>query len=160
MVEALLITGSNMGDRRAYLTQAIASLALEGVETLAMSEVYETEPWGDIPQQNYYNQVLRVQTCCSAEQLLTTMLEVEHKLGRVRGEQQFGPRTIDIDMLLYADAIVDTPTLTLPHPRMHLRRFVLEPACAVAPLWVHPVFKQTLRVLLSQCTDEGLVWLA
>lgn len=158
MTEALIITGSNMGDRQTYLQRAIDSLHEAGIITISTSPIYETEPWGDIPQQTYFNQILKVQTKLKAEELLNTMLLIENKLGRIRTEQQFGPRTIDIDLLLYNNLIINTETLILPHPRMHLRRFVLVPACDVAPEWIHPIFNKTLSQLLAECQDVGKVW--
>jgi len=157
MTEALIITGSNMGNRKAYLTKAIEGLRDAAVFTTELSPLYETEPWGDIPQQNYYNQALIVKTKLSANLLLAAMLHVEQQLGRERGEQQYGPRTIDIDLLLYSTQIIQSPTLSIPHPRMHLRRFVLVPSFSIAPNWIHPVFQKTLFQLLKECTDNGKV---
>ena len=160
MNEALIITGSNMGNREVHLAQAAEALQNKGITIIAYSSVYETEPWGDIPQQAYYNQALKVKTELDTERLLLEMLSAEKQLGRVRTSQQFGPRTIDIDLLLYADRIVNSQNLTLPHPRMQLRRFVLVPACEIAADWMHPILNKSLQVLLNECEDKSAVWKA
>lgn len=125
-MRAFLGLGSNLGDRLTNLAQAVSSLSdAEGVRVIRTSRVYETEPVGP-PQPDYLNAVAEVLTELSARKLLDVCLEVERQMGRVRAER-WGPRVIDIDLLTYGDETIDEPGLTVPHPRMHERAFVLAP---------------------------------
>ena len=118
--------GSNLGDRLANLTAALRGLEDRDVRTVRSSRVYETDPVGGPPQPEYLNAVIEVETTLEPRELLNVCLEVETELGRERGER-WGPRTIDIDLLAYGDRQIDEPNLTVPHPRMHERAFVLVP---------------------------------
>ena len=118
--------GSNLGDRLANLTAALRGLENRDVRTLRSSRVYETDPVGGPPQPEYLNAVIEVETALEPRDLLSVCLEVEDELGRERGER-WGPRTIDIDLLTYGDREIDEPNITVPHPRMHERAFVLVP---------------------------------
>lgn len=132
-VRAYLGLGSNLGDRAAYLRQAIDALGrLPGTRVVRLSSLYETRPWGLAEQPDYYNLVVEIETSLAAEELLRHALAIEAALGRVR-TVRFGPRTIDIDVLLYGDQTHDTPELTVPHPRMLQRAFVLVPLAEIAP---------------------------
>jgi 2-amino-4-hydroxy-6-hydroxymethyldihydropteridine diphosphokinase len=125
--------GSNLGDRERYLRRAIDLLSSEdGIEVVAVSTIRETEPVGPVPQGPFLNGAVRVATSLSPQELLERLLEVENRLGRVR-EERFGPRTIDLDLLLYGDETVDELGLTVPHPRLHERRFALEPLAELDP---------------------------
>jgi len=125
-VVAFLALGSNLGDRLANLQRAADLLGgIEGVEVRRSSRVYETEPVGP-PQPQYLNAVLEVRTSLAPSALLTACLGVEDAMGRVRRER-WGPRTVDVDVLTYGDQDIDEPDLTVPHPRMHERGFVLAP---------------------------------
>jgi 2-amino-4-hydroxy-6-hydroxymethyldihydropteridine diphosphokinase len=125
--------GSNLGDRETNLRRAIELLAAEdGIEVLAVSEIRETEPVGPVEQGPFLNGAVQVETSLSASELLERLLSVENRLGRVRAER-WGPRTIDLDLLLYGDEKIDEPGLTVPHPRLHERRFVLEPLADLDP---------------------------
>ena len=124
--QAFLALGSNLGDRLATLQRAVDLLAaVPGVEVVRSSRVYETEPVGP-PQPDYLNAVVEVRTSLAPGELLTACLGVEDALGRIRAER-WGPRTVDVDVLTYGDRDVDEPDLTIPHPRMHERGFVLVP---------------------------------
>ena len=126
MTRAYVGVGANLGDREATIRAALAALA--GV--VAISELRETEPVGVLDQPPFLNGAAAVETDLSARQLLDLLLEVERGLGRERGEpkqRRWGPRTIDLDLLLYGDETIDEPGLTVPHPRLHERRFALEP---------------------------------
>jgi 2-amino-4-hydroxy-6-hydroxymethyldihydropteridine diphosphokinase len=124
-LRAFLGLGSNLGDRLANLTQAVKSLALGGLTIVRTSRVYETAPVGP-PQPDYLNAVVEVDTDLSARELLDACLGVERQMGRVRAER-WGPRVIDIDLLTFGREVIDELGLTVPHPRMHERAFVLAP---------------------------------
>ena len=125
--------GSNLGDREANLRSAIELLSAEdGIEVIALSEVRETEPVGPVDQGPFLNGVVQVKTALPPVELLERLLSVESRLGRVRTER-WGPRTIDLDLLLYGSERVDEPGLTVPHPRLHERRFALEPLLDLDP---------------------------
>jgi 2-amino-4-hydroxy-6-hydroxymethyldihydropteridine diphosphokinase len=149
VVTAYIALGSNLGDRRANLDRALELLrGTPGVCVGPVSTYHETEPVGGPPgQDEYLNAVATLETSLSAHELLRVLLEIESQLGRVRTEPS-GPRTVDLDLLLYGSQTCQTPELTLPHPRMHERLFVLEPLTEIAPLTVHPFFESTVRDLL------------
>jgi 2-amino-4-hydroxy-6-hydroxymethyldihydropteridine diphosphokinase len=148
--------GSNLGDREANLTRAVALLGADGFSVTARSSVYETEPVGGPPQGPYLNEVLRGETDLQPESLLAVCLRTEAALGRVRRER-FGPRVLDIDVLLYGDRVQDAPGLELPHPRLHERRFVLVPLAEVGAEAVHPRLGVTVADLLARCADTSRV---
>ncbi|HEY3376366.1 MAG TPA: 2-amino-4-hydroxy-6-hydroxymethyldihydropteridine diphosphokinase [Armatimonadota bacterium] len=128
-----LSLGSNLGDRDAYLREAVARLStLPETRVLATSARYETPPWGKIDQPSFLNMAVIIATGLSPEDLLTATQAIENALGRQRGEH-WGPRTVDIDLLLYEGERRDTATLRLPHPYLTQRRFVLEPLAEIAP---------------------------
>lgn len=151
-----LLLGSNLGERLQIL-QSAAGLIEERVGTIrAASSIYETAPWGVLDQPVFLNQVLEVQTELMPEEVLRIILEIEHELGRIRYER-WGARVIDIDMLYFNDLIRDSARLTLPHPRLHERRFTLVPLTEIAPDFLHPLLQKTSRELLDDCTDPGAV---
>jgi 2-amino-4-hydroxy-6-hydroxymethyldihydropteridine diphosphokinase len=138
MATAFVGIGSNLGDREAHLRRSLDLLAAEeGIDVVAVSALRETEPVGPIEQGPFLNGAVQVSTDLPPQELLERLLDVEQQLGRVRRER-FGPRTIDLDLLLYGDEIVEEPGLTLPHPRLHERRFALEPLAELAPSLVVP----------------------
>jgi len=125
--------GANLGPREETLERAVALLAAaEGVDVLAISELRETDPIGVVDQPRFLNGAAAVETTLSARELLDTLLAIERSLGRVRLER-WGPRTVDLDLLLYGDEIIDEPGLRVPHPRLHERRFALEPLAELDP---------------------------
>ncbi len=141
--------GSNLGDREALVFQAIAMLgALSQINVVRRAGIYETEPVGRQDQPWFVNTVVEIETSLGPETLLTQTQEIETRLGRQR-RAQWGPREIDLDILLYGDRVMNTSQLTLPHPELHRRRFVLVPLCELAPDLIHPVLKRPLRELLS-----------
>ena len=151
-----LLLGSNLGERLQILKSA-AGLIEERVGTIrAASSIYETAPWGVLDQPVFLNQVLEVQTELMPEEVLRIILEIEHELGRIRYER-WGARVIDIDMLYFNDLVLDSARLTLPHPRLHERRFTLVPLAEIAPDFLHPLLQKTSRELLDNCTDPGAV---
>lgn len=132
MTTAYLSLGSNLGDRLGYLTRAAHALTASHTQLVAVSSVYETAPQGKTDQPAFLNAVVAVETALGPEALLAHLMAAERALGRVRTER-WGPRTIDIDLLLFGDQQVSTPVLTVPHPRLHERAFVLVPLLEIAP---------------------------
>jgi 2-amino-4-hydroxy-6-hydroxymethyldihydropteridine diphosphokinase len=128
----LLSLGSNLGDRVENLRRAIQAMKERGIEVVAVSRLYETEPVGVVNQPWFVNCAAEIRTSLAPPELLRELQAIEKSLGRVRDIPQ-GPRTIDLDILSYGDAVIDTPELTVPHPRMRSRRFVLEPLAEIAP---------------------------
>lgn len=149
-----LALGSNLGDREENLKEAIASLSPQMV-VKAKSHVYETPPWGYEDQPKFLNQVLKVQTYLEPEPLLKHIKRLEIALGRKTSFRN-GPRLIDIDILFYDDLVLNTPILTIPHPRLHERGFVLLPLMDIAPDLVHPVTKKSTREMLAFCSLGGI----
>jgi 2-amino-4-hydroxy-6-hydroxymethyldihydropteridine diphosphokinase len=140
-----LSLGSNVGDRISNLNQALFLLAGLG-KVVAVSSFYETEPVELTAQPWFLNCAARLDTEKMPKQLMKCILDIERGMGRVR-RQKKGPRNIDIDILLFGSSIVETKELTIPHPALHERRFVLEPLAEIAPELRHPVFKRTIREL-------------
>ena len=150
--------GSNLGDRGANVQQALTDLERWGVKVILSSSLYETEPVGNIDQPRFLNMTVKASTDRSPEDLLTVVLSIERSLGRVR-RGKWGPRTIDVDILFYGDRVVGESGLVIPHPRLHERRFVLEPMNEIAPDFVHPVLKKSIKELLNACPDKSIVTL-
>jgi 2-amino-4-hydroxy-6-hydroxymethyldihydropteridine diphosphokinase len=148
--------GSNLGDREAAVGRGLDLLAERGFVLERRSDLYLTEPVGGPPQDWFVNAAARGRTALAPEALLSACLEVERALGRVRAEKN-GPRSLDLDLLLYGDLVRDDRDLTLPHPRLHERRFVLVPLCDVAADDVHPRLGRTFRALLAACPDTSRV---
>jgi 2-amino-4-hydroxy-6-hydroxymethyldihydropteridine diphosphokinase len=154
---AFLSLGSNVGDTRHHLKSARQALTALGVSVEEASPCYVTEPVDFKDQPWFLNQVIRVRTDLTPLELLQACLRTEREQGRRRNVVK-GPRTLDIDILLYDDLILqDPPWLQIPHPRISLRRFVLEPLAALAPEKMHPVLQDTLRNLLAKCQDTSQV---
>ncbi len=152
MHKAYILLGTNLGDRLSYLQQAKTCIAQQVGEVLAASSIYETAAWGLTDQPSFYNQVLVVKTTVEPDNLLQQLLNIETQLGRIR-TIKFGPRTIDIDILLIDDLVNQSAILQLPHPALPQRKFALKPLAEVAPNLLHPVEKKTISQLLQACTD-------
>lgn len=149
-----LALGSNIGNRLVNLKEAISSLAPQ-MDVKAKSSVYETDPWGYADQEKFLNQVVRVETYLKPEQLIKHLKRLEVALGRKESFQN-GPRLIDMDILLYDDLVLYSPALTIPHPHMHERAFVLVPLMDVASDLVHPVKKKSIRELALFADVSGV----
>ncbi len=149
-----LALGTNLGDRLANLRAALAALPL-AVQVLYRSEVYETPPWGIPDQPAFLNMAVKGETRLAPLDLLHHLKQLEKKLGRLPSVR-YGPRLIDIDILFYDDLIIDTPELTIPHPRLHERAFVLIPLADVAAELVHPVLHASIRDLLAGVDPTGV----
>ena len=150
MTVAYVGLGANLGDREATIRRAVALLAeTPGIEVTAVSALRETEPVGFLDQPAFLNGAVRLETELPARSLLDRLLEVERALGRTRAGPRFGPRTIDLDLLLYGDAALAEPGLEIPHPRLHERRFALEPLAELDPALQVPG-RGTVKALLSE----------
>jgi 2-amino-4-hydroxy-6-hydroxymethyldihydropteridine diphosphokinase len=149
-----LALGSNVGDRLANLKQAIASLTPQ-MNVKVKSHVYETPPWGYENQPKFLNQVVRAKTYLEPEPLLKHLKRLEVTLGRQESIPN-GPRLIDIDILFYDELILYSPSLVIPHPRLHERAFVLVPLMDLDPELVHPATKKSVREMVAACNTEGI----
>jgi 2-amino-4-hydroxy-6-hydroxymethyldihydropteridine diphosphokinase len=152
---AYLSLGSNLGDRQKQLGSAIECLAHVG-RVVSVSSIYETQPVDVTDQPWFLNCVVALETDRLPEQLLNAVLTIEREMGRERTRKK-GPRKIDIDILLYGEQIIHSPQLTVPHPAMHERRFVLEPLAEIASEALHPMLKKTVKELLTELRDSAVV---
>jgi len=150
--------GSNLGDRAGYLLLAVRGMLDAGLDVIRLSSIYETEPVEYENQPAFLNLVaeLRGSTLPSPEQMMARLLRIEYALGRTR-DIRMGPRTIDLDLLFFKDQQLETEFLTLPHPRMALRRFVLVPLNELVPSLIHPVLGKSISELLAQTKDRSTV---
>ena len=154
-----VLFGSNMGDKEAIFAQACQLINNRCGLVVEVSSAYESEPWGFEAKEWFLNRVIVVETELSPMDLLQQLLDIEKELGRVRHPeiQGYSSRTADLDLLYYGSRVFQTEKLTVPHPRLHLRRFALVPLCEVAPDFKHPVFKITQKELLNRCFDDTVV---
>ena len=159
METAYLLFGSNMGDKMALFEQACDLINNRCGQVVAISSAYESEPWGFEAEEWFLNRLIVLETELFPDSLMHQLLDVEAELGRVRHPETEGylSRPIDLDILYYGQQILDSEWVTVPHPRLHLRRFALLPLCEVAPDFVHPVLQMTQTQLLQQCPDDSIV---
>ena len=154
--EVVLGIGGNKGDRADFLQKAMEALSQQAT-LIGYSQIYETEVWGGVATAgNFLNQVLLLHTQMDPMELLEVIQRIEERLGRTR-EQHWGDRTMDIDILYFGDQVWDTPSLTIPHPYLAQRRFVLQPLAEILPTKKHPLLGKTTLELLAECTDLGQV---
>jgi len=149
-----LALGSNLGQRQKNLSRALRNIATE-LDILKYSSIYETPPWGVTEQPRFLNQVIQGTTVLPPHALLDFLKKIERKMGRVE-TVRFGPRVIDLDILLYGERLVNTPRLQIPHPRMHERAFVLVPLVEIEPTLVIPGQQQTITDLLRGLDQNGI----
>ncbi len=147
-----VLVGGNMGDRRINLAKALSWLKMEIGKAIASSLIYETEAWGNTDQPDFYNQVHIIHTKLSAEEAIKNILDIEEKMGRIRTVKN-AARIIDIDILFFNNEIINLTGLTVPHPEIANRRFVLVPLDELSPGFVHPGLHKTIHNLLSTCKD-------
>jgi len=153
MMNVFLLLGSNLGDRQAYLQQAIARIGTEIAPVVKKSSVYETQSWGKTDEPDYLNQVVELRTDIPAKEILHKILNIELAMGRKRGVK-WGSRTIDIDILFYGSEIINDHELTVPHPELHNRMFTLAPLAEIAPDVVHPALHKSIFQLKSELKSE------
>ncbi len=153
MAIAYLMLGSNKGERLQNLQQALEAIRGQTGSLLACSAVYETDPWGFEDPVTFYNQLAIVETALSVEALLQRLLDIEKMMGRERTAGKYTSRTLDIDILFYDTLVMQSDFLTVPHPRLHERRFVLEPLVEICPMVIHPLLGKTAWQLWRECMD-------
>ena len=156
MIDVFLLLGSNLGDRKAFLQQAINMIGADLGPVTKKSSIYETEAWGKTDEPNYLNQIVLVNTELPAMRVLEKVLRIETGMGRMRDEK-WGSRIIDIDILFYGQDIIDDPGLIVPHPELHKRMFTLVPLSEIAPSFQHPVLKKSIFNLKSELKDNLIV---
>lgn len=155
MERCFILFGSNMGDKNKIYAQACLLINNRCGRIVAQSHAYESEPWGFETKEWFLNRLIVVETELEPEGMMRQLLDIEAELGRVRHPEAGGytSRTVDLDILYYGSRIVLTDSLTIPHPRLHQRRFALLPLCEVVPEFVHPAFNLTQTELLKRCFD-------
>lgn len=156
MYTTYLLLGSNLGDSRKYLSDAISEIESKIGTINAKSSLYQTASWGKQDQPDFINQVIELSTSLNPADLLKGILEIENIFGRQRLEK-WGSRTIDIDILLFEDQLVNSPDLIIPHPYLSVRRFSLMPLSEIAPDLLHPISKKSITELLLELTDDLFV---
>jgi 2-amino-4-hydroxy-6-hydroxymethyldihydropteridine diphosphokinase len=153
MFSTYILLGSNLGDSKKYISNAIVAIAKKIGLVQAKSALYQTAAWGKLDQPEFINQVIEVKTKLSPQLLLKYILEIEKMLGRERLEK-WGARTIDIDILFYDHQIIKELDLIIPHPFLHVRRFTLMPLSEIAPELIHPVLLKNISQLLNELDDD------
>ena len=153
MNKTYLLLGSNMGDSKKQLSKAISAIEKKIGSVIRRSGLYQTEAWGKTDQPDFLNQVVIAETNLTAAQTMQAILLIETAMGRIRTKKN-APRIIDIDILFFNKAIINEKDLSIPHPAIQLRRFVLVPLNQLSPNFIHPVTKTTVHHLLNICTDE------
>lgn len=157
MNNAYLLIGGNLGDRLVNLQNAIQQIEMHAGKIIASSAIYETAAWGFTEQPPFFNQALQIETSLTATELMHQLLTIEISLGRER-LIPLGPRIIDIDIIYYNNEIIQNDIVSIPHPRMEQRNFVLIPLNEIAPNYVHPILHIPTNTLLAQCKDLSHVY--
>jgi len=159
MAKVFLSLGSNLGDRLMSLAEAYLEINNTVGFILDSSSVYETEPWGFQSEEKFLNMVLEVETDLHPDNLITVLHDIEAGMGRIRKVGKYESRHIDLDILLMDELQILSENLQIPHPRMHLRSFVLIPLSEIAPELIHPLIGQTIKVLAELCQDDSMITL-
>lgn len=154
MHKITILLGSNQGNRKELIMKAIQLLEIKLGKCQKVSSIYESETWGFEADTAFLNQVLMFDSPLKPEEILQIGLDAEKELGRTRNEGGYASRTMDIDLLFYDNQIIEEENLQIPHPRLHLRRFTLEPLVEIMPSFIHPRLKKDMRELLEVCTDN------
>jgi len=149
--------GTNLGDREALLERTLELITESVGPVSACSGIYETQPWGFESRNNFLNMVVQIHTELSPAGLLKKLTRIENQLGRKRADKKYISRSIDIDILLYGNRVINKPDLIIPHPLIRERKFVLVPLCELAAEIIHPALKKTFATLLKECRDERYV---
>jgi 2-amino-4-hydroxy-6-hydroxymethyldihydropteridine diphosphokinase len=157
MKSAYILLGSNLGNSLQNLQNAIDLIQKEDISIIACSHTYKTKAWGNVNQDDFLNATIEIKTLLSPVGLLETLLKIELNMGRVRGEQQWLPRIIDLDILYYDNQIIDLHNLKIPHPYIAQRRFTLVPLNDIAANFIHPLLQISNNKLLQICSDKGEV---
>ncbi len=158
MVKTVLLLGSNIEPRLTFLNRALLLLEKETGKAVAISGVYESEPWGFEAKTSFYNQAVVFETDKPAGEILNICMKIETALGRERGNTEgYASRTIDVDILYFGNRVISTKKLIVPHPRLHLRRFALMPLTEIAAGMIHPLLNKTSKELLAECPDHSEV---
>ncbi len=155
--DAYILLGANLGYKKETFSRARTMIAKEAGMIVSASSLYQTQPWGFESNDIFLNQALLVNTSLDAKALLKVLLKIEETLGRKRNGKGYESRTIDIDILFFNNEIIETDVLTVPHPRIHLRNFALEPMAELAPDFLHPVLNKTMTELKQCCPDRHKV---
>jgi 2-amino-4-hydroxy-6-hydroxymethyldihydropteridine diphosphokinase len=161
MNQVVLLLGGNLGDRKMLLIQAIKEIEKNCGSILKKSKIYESEAWGFECDENFLNQAIVLETLLSPFELLLKLQHIEKELGRKEKtniNQEYSSRLIDIDILFFNTDIIDNVDLTIPHPRMHLRKFTLDCLLDIAPGYIHPVLDLSIEELSQKCNDNTKVW--
>jgi 2-amino-4-hydroxy-6-hydroxymethyldihydropteridine diphosphokinase len=153
---AYISVGSNIGNKLENCQKGVAALISSGsTEILKHSRIYKTDPVDYTDQDWFINYAVKIQTVLDPFQLLSVLNAIQHRAGRIVDKIRFGPRVLDMDIILYDDLVIHSAKLIIPHPRMHKRRFVLKPICDIDPEIIHPILKKSMQYLLDSLKDNG-----
>ncbi len=158
MNQSILLLGGNLGDRKANLSLAIKSIENRCGKIISLSKIHESEAWGFDSNDNFLNQAIIISTSLTADKLLSKLQRIEKEAGRIQHSDTYESRIMDIDILFYNSEIINTETLIIPHPRLHLRKFTLNCLMDIYPDFIHPTLSKSITELLDSCVDSTKVW--
>ena len=154
MPAVYICLGSNLGDRKQHIRNAVNLLNIKAGKLVQQSGLYETPSWGTNSGNRYLNQAILIETTLAPQKLMALILQLETELGRTRSAERYEDRIIDIDIIFYDDQVIESMALRVPHPLLQLRKFVLVPLCEIAPDYLHPQLQTTVAELLEYCPDN------